>query len=76
MGRGSLELAQALLRVALAWHIAGSSTPKDLWVNEVDASRVRVRARVRVRVRVRERARARARARARVIRLLSFTCIL
>ena len=33
MGRGSLELAQTLLRVALAWHTAGSSTPKDLRVN-------------------------------------------
>ena len=33
MGRCCLELAQALLRVALAWHIARSSTPKDLWVN-------------------------------------------
>lgn len=34
MGRGRLELAQTLLRVALAWHNAGSSTPKDLRVNE------------------------------------------
>ena len=33
MGRGRLELAQSLLRVALAWHTAGSSTPKDLRVN-------------------------------------------
>ena len=29
MGRGGLELAQTLLRVALAWHSAVSSTPKD-----------------------------------------------
>ena len=34
MGRGGLELAQVLLRVAPAWHIAGSSTPNDLWVND------------------------------------------
>lgn len=34
MGRGSLELAQTLLRVALAWHTAGSSTPKDPRVNK------------------------------------------
>jgi hypothetical protein len=33
--RCRLELAQALLRVVLAWHIVGSSTPKDLWVNYV-----------------------------------------
>ena len=35
LGRGSLELAQTLLRVALAWHNVGSSTPKDLRVNNV-----------------------------------------
>ena len=31
--RCRLELAQALLRVALAWHIARSSTPNDPRVN-------------------------------------------
>ena len=35
LGRGSLELAQTLLCVALAWHTAGSSTPKDPRVNEI-----------------------------------------
>ena len=34
VGRGSLELAQTLLRVALVWHIARSSTPKYLRVND------------------------------------------
>ena len=33
LGRCRLELAQALLRVALAWHIARSSTPNDPRVN-------------------------------------------
>ena len=31
---GGLELALTLLRVALAWHDAGSSTPKDPRVND------------------------------------------
>ena len=35
LGRGSLELAQTLLCVALAWHTAGSSTPKDPRVNKI-----------------------------------------
>ena len=34
MGRGGLELAQTLLRVALAWHNAGSSTPNGPRVND------------------------------------------
>ena len=33
-GGGGLDLAQTLLRVALAWHNAGSSTPKDPGVND------------------------------------------
>ena len=33
MGRGSFELAQTLLCVALAWHFVGSSTPNGLRVN-------------------------------------------
>jgi len=37
LGRGGLELAQTLLRVALAWHFARSSTPKDLWVNNLSS---------------------------------------
>ena len=34
MGRGGLELAQTLLRVALAWHNVGSSTPSGPRVND------------------------------------------
>jgi len=38
MGRGGLELAQTLLRVALAWHNAGSSTPNGPRVNDSDVT--------------------------------------
>ena len=37
-GGGGLDLAQTLLRVALAWHNAGSSTPKDPRVNMIKCS--------------------------------------
>ena len=34
LGGSGLDLSQTLLRVALAWHNAGSSTPKDPRVND------------------------------------------
>ena len=34
LGGGGLDLSQTLLRVALAWHNAGSSTPKDPRFND------------------------------------------